>query len=592
MNGVDVKIFEEILENGSRLPRIPLNSEEGCFKNSGIEDFVSKQTKASKYSSKKSAKKQTRKRGIVLVPSTKTDSIESEAEEEIKKLLEFEGGEVLPPYSIMFTAHFAKNKNLYTLIDCEYEKHKNVVVGLIESSSLKDEDILHRGTPQYELMARKVLGLLLYNLDYYVNLFFSRENPKLQKYITNSEHYKEGNVFSKVGMSRKDFSIENIIYCYYMFKENKEAKRKANSELLKGFTNYMGSMLEGFYKDGLVYDSDISMDGVDEFWERYTEETGVSRDFTDIADFVKKHKDTTMYDKVFNSSIKKILDNSGVGFLTVDVEVSLEDINLVTSIYLSYNEGVLGFVEFFVEKCFMLKVAKSYTDLKKTYLNENSDYLKDKVGALEFENQRLIKDLSSIENKHTKEISDKNSIIKRLSGVEKKLKQEYESKVSKLHKEYKAEIAKLKSGYEKTIKENEKKIESLSLSKSRLKGEIRDLQMKFIGDEEDSKMTMDEAIAVISSFNRILYVADLDFGMPRLKVLKEKLPMVDFYDGTFPSKADIVFTDIGLMHHSLFWKTENYYSSLDTPIHLIKSSGLESKLVEMATSLKELERLG
>jgi hypothetical protein len=207
-----------------------------------------------------------------------------------------------------------------------------------------------------------------------------------------------------------------------------------------------------------------------------------------------------------------------------------------------------------------------FENSQETLFNELNKY-EEETAALKTENKEL-----TGENIRLKE--EKQKLLEELEIIREKIAKAQRSELAKIKKQQKKEIGMVEAENKKMktmVEESGKELEELrrSLFKERT--------------PESDVLSLEEAIAILSQTPSLYYLSSADFGLNKIKAIKDQLPTINYYadKSTLPDKG-IAFVDWQLMSHKNYYLIIDWLRKKKIPYHFIQATGVVESIKEMA----------
>jgi|GEM_PF-3417684 len=482
---------------------------------------------------------------------------------------------------------FANNQKLFQKVDACYKAKKFEAYQAASDSPLYNNHIFQSRSIESEVYCKRILGLLLLDEDYYFDLFVKTGWPKLYHYLKNEKFYKMDKIRLHSGFNHLNVaetsSVSLIVY-FYMIKYNRVCDSEQFVQLIR--TSLLKRMTDD-HDTRRFWDKylNTNKNRIAHVWEKFCNGSGVDTKITTVGQFFEP-----FYQKNYEWAMQHALFPKIAEFKGIDAtflggqELTKDDLDLAVQCYLNTlpknqmpdYDHMVDIVAF---SLYSIAIVSEYKKVKEYFFKNNQETIFNELKIFEDKNLELMQENEEIRDEvrrlrlENQRLKDQNSQI----GQQKD--QALKAELAKERKNHKKECAELA----KTVKGLQVELQQSNLELEKLKKTIFDQP---VGSED---IDLDVAVARLNQCQGLYYMTSPDFGLPKVKAIKDQVPGLNLFDGTMPDKAKAVFIDWQLISHKDYNEVMGWVKKKDLPYYFIRAAGVNETIREMARIIQETE---
>lgn len=483
---------------------------------------------------------------------------------------------------------FASNRKLFSKIDACYKEKKFEAYQAASTSPLYSHRYFQTRSIEFEVYCKRILGLLLLDEDYYFDLCVKTGWPRLYPYLEKEAAYEMKQIQKISGFFQMSvdeaYGLSILIYSYM-----RKHKRSIDIESFVQTIENTNVLRRPDDRDEMSIRKkylNTNKQRIDHVWKKFCRITGVDEKIKTVDQYFEPffRKDRKDIDRATSiDAFPKIAHFLGmdVSFLG-EYKISDDELTLVLQCYLetlpkNRMPDYDHMVDIIAFSLYGLALVSEYKKIKEYFFKSNQETIFNELKIYEDKNHELTHENEEIRDEvrrlrlENQRLQDQNSQIGQLK--DRTLKSEL-AKERKNHKKECAELAKEVKGLQVALKQSNTELE-------RLEKTIFDQPVNL----ED--IDLDEAIAWLNQCQGLYYMSSPDFGLPKVKAIKEQVPGLNLFDGIMPDKAKVVFIDWQLISHKDYNEVMSWIKKKDLPYYFIQSSGVNETMKEMARIVNE-----
>lgn len=488
---------------------------------------------------------------------------------------------------------FASHPRLYKTIDQEYQKHKYEAYALAKNSKYYNHIYIKNKSIEFCRYARRILGLLLIDQDYYMNLFIQTNWRKIYNFFEKNKRLDDIDIIEKL---RKIIYIESdppfatntkhLLSFYYI-------EKMPDTDFKKHFIKNMTPIVD---RSNRLNISQVIKNNIQ---TNKNEISNVWRKFKELHNITYPVKQMTKYMMHFyNDNEPSAID---LDYFSHIADYMLIDDMFLTK-YLIKQQDIDFIIEMYLES--LREDEKPNYRTLQTILNLGlyeiallDEYQKTKDYFFENNQETTFTEIQTYKNAISK-LKTENKQLKHIKNEIQAQLKKTQTSLNVHQKKHKTQqndtIKQLKKHYMNIISDLKNENKQLQQQQQHNQYEIDELShlifpTKLINTDEDindEEITIEEAIAIINQYKHICYMSSPDFAANKIKILKEKLPILDFYaDKQIIPDHAFVFIDWQQLCHRDYYKNIDRIRNKNKKYHFIQASGVNETIKEIANIL-------
>lgn len=475
---------------------------------------------------------------------------------------------------------FASNQKLFWKVDVCYKERKFEAYHAASTSLLYNHRYFQSRSIEFEVYCKRILGLLLLDEDYYCDLFVKTGWPRLYTYLEKEIAYEMAKIQKISGFFQmsvdESYGMSILIYLF-MRKYDRSIDKKLFIQTIEDtlFLRRPDDRDELSVRKKYL---NTNKQRIDHVWQKFCGITGVDEKIKTVDQYFEPFFLEDSERAMMSDAFPKIAHFMGidVSFLG-EYKVSKDELTLVVQCYLdtlpkNRMPDYDHMVEIIAFSLYELALVSEYKKVKEYFFKNSQETIFNELKIFEDKNRELIQENEELHEEvrrlrlENKQLKDQNNQI----GQQKDQAMKSElAKDRKLHKMECTELA-------KTVKGLQSELEQSNLELERLKKTIFDQP---VGSED---IDLDVAIARLNLCQGLYYMTSPDFGLPKVKAIKDQVPGLNLFDGIMPDKAKAVFIDWQLISHKDYNEVMSWIKKKDLPYYFIQSGGVNETIKEMA----------
>lgn len=482
---------------------------------------------------------------------------------------------------------FAGKTKLFRLIDSCYKEKKFEAYQAASTSPLYNHRYFQSRSIEFEVYCKRILGLLLLDEDYYFDLFVKTGWPKLYPYLEKEDHYEKEKI--KAIMEISQMSVDEtyrIVFLVYLY------IRKHNHSIdSESFIQTIENTLIGRRPD--VRDElsvqkkylNKNKQRIDHVWKKFCGITGIDEKITTVDQFFEPFFREESERATSSDAFPKIAHFMGmdVSFLG-EYKISKDELALIVQCYLdtlpkNRMPDYDHMVDILAFSLYSLALVSEYKKVKEYFFKNNQETIFNELKIFEDKNLEVTHENAELRDEVRRLRLENQQLKNQNSQIGQQKDRTLKSELAKERKNHKKECAELA----KTVKGLQVELKQSNLELEKLKKTIFDQP---VGSED---IDLDVAIARLNQCQGLYYMTSPDFGLPKVKALKEQVPGLNLFDGNMPDKAKAVFIDWQLISHKDYNEVMGWVKKKDLPYYFIQAAGVNETIKEIARIVKEAE---
>jgi len=475
---------------------------------------------------------------------------------------------------------FANNQKLFQKVDVCYKEKKFEAYQAASNSPLYNHRYFISRSIEFEVYCKRILGLLLLDEEHYFNLFVKTGWPRLYPYLQKEDYYEMEKIQKISGffqMSVDETYGMSILIYLYMRKYNRAIDTDSFAQTVQNILVLRRPDERDELRVRKKY-LNTNKQRIDHVWQKFCGITGVDQKLRTVDQFFEPFFREDSERATLSDAFPKIAQYMGmdVSFLG-EYKISKDELALVVQCYLdtlpkNRTPDYDHMVDILAFSLYSMALVSEYKKVKEYFFKNNQETIFNELKIFEDKNCELMQENAVMRDEvrrlrlENQQLKDQNSRI----GQQKDqaLKSEL-AKERKLHKKECAELAKEVKGLQVELKQSNTELE-------RLKKTIFDQP---VGSEE---IDLDVAIAQLNQCQGLYYMTSPDFGLPKVKALKDHVPGLNIFNGIMPDRAKAVFIDWQLISHKDYNEVMSWIKKKGLPYYFIQAAGVNETIKEMA----------